>query len=115
MVESLLGLLNLKSNDSGWHGSCLSLAELARRGLLLPKRLDVVVDNVLKALVYDERRGLLSNYIFCQAHTGPENLKNSRQKTLLKSNKPKIVYFFIKLHFGSFKLFPVQKLIFGQF
>ena len=59
MVESLLGLLNLKSNDSGWHGSCLSLAELARRGLLLPKRLDVVVDNVLKALVYDERRGLL--------------------------------------------------------
>ena len=35
------------------------MAELARRGLLLPKRLDVVVDNVLKALVYDERRGLL--------------------------------------------------------
>ena len=68
MVESLLGLLNLKSNDSGWHGSCLSLAELARRGLLLPKRLKVVVDKVLQALVFDERRGncyLIIYFVSC--------------------------------------------------
>ena len=60
VVESLLQLLSLKESDSAWHGGCLSLAELARRGLLLPKRLDEVVNVVLKALVYDERRGCFS-------------------------------------------------------
>ena len=59
-MESLLQLLSLKESDSAWHGGCLSLAELARRGLLLPKRLDEVVNVVLKALVYDERRGCFS-------------------------------------------------------
>ena len=92
MVESLLGLLNLKSNDSGWHGSCLSLAELARRGLLLPKRLDVVVDNVLKALVYDERRGLLSN-ILSSSHRA-RKFKKVQAKKLVKSNKPNSRFFF---------------------
>lgn len=60
VVASLLQLLSLKESDSAWHGGCLSLAELARRGLLLPKRLDSVVNVVLKALVYDERRGCFS-------------------------------------------------------
>ena len=60
VVASLLQLLSLKESDSAWHGGCLSLAELARRGLLLPKRLDQVVKMVLSALVYDERRGCFS-------------------------------------------------------
>jgi hypothetical protein len=60
VVASLLQLLTLRESDSAWHGACLSLAELARRGLLLPKRLDEVVNVVLKALVYDERRGCFS-------------------------------------------------------
>ena len=60
VVASLLQLLSLKESDSAWHGGCLSLAELARRGLLLPKRLDQVVNVVLAALVYDERRGCFS-------------------------------------------------------
>ena len=36
---------------------CLALAELARRGLLLPSRLGSVVPVVLAALRYDVRRG----------------------------------------------------------
>lgn len=40
--------------------SCLALAELARRGLLLPSRLPSVVPVVTQALTYDVRRGLHS-------------------------------------------------------
>lgn len=43
--------------DTAWHGGCLALAELARRGLLLPERLPTVVPVVENALRYDVRRG----------------------------------------------------------
>jgi len=45
------------ASDSAWHGGCLALAELARRGLLLPGRLGEVVPVVARALQYDVRRG----------------------------------------------------------
>ncbi|CAF1601803.1 unnamed protein product [Didymodactylos carnosus] len=38
-------------------GGCLTLAELARRGLLLPIRLNIVIPIVLKSLNYDEKLG----------------------------------------------------------
>ena len=44
-------------NDNTWHGACLALAELSRRGLLLPVRLPDAVPHVASALAYDVRRG----------------------------------------------------------
>eukprot|EP00731_Ephydatia_muelleri_P028539 Em0020g183a len=60
VVGSLLECFSFRETDTSWHGGCLALAELGRRGLLLPGRLKDVVPVVLKALVYDERRGSYS-------------------------------------------------------
>ncbi|CAG2232303.1 DONSON [Mytilus edulis] len=70
VVGSVLELFTIQESDGAWHGSfkdtnisfagCLSLAELGRRGLLLPQRLPDVVPVVLKALDYDEKRGNFS-------------------------------------------------------
>ena len=42
------------------HGGCLSIAELARRGLILPDRLDAIVPHVCKALHYEELNGAVN-------------------------------------------------------
>eukprot|EP00899_Mesostigma_viride_P006535 jgi/Mesvir1/15883/Mv02791-RA.1 len=57
VLSALVDILSPSEGDSAWHGGCLALAELARRGLLLPSRLDTVVPVVVKALHYDVRRG----------------------------------------------------------
>ena len=57
VVHSILDFFSVRQSDSGWHGGCLALAELARRGVLLPERLEDVVPLVLQGLVYDEKRG----------------------------------------------------------
>jgi hypothetical protein len=43
-------------SDQIWHGAFLTLAELARRGLLLPQRLEKVIDWVSKGLVFEQRK-----------------------------------------------------------
>jgi hypothetical protein len=60
VVGSVLELFSPRESDGAWHGGCLALAELGRRGLLLPQRLVEVVPVILKALVYDEPRGYAS-------------------------------------------------------
>ena len=57
VVGSILDCFAPSEGDSTWHGACLALAELARRGLLLPARLPDAVPHVAAALVYDVRRG----------------------------------------------------------
>ncbi|KAL2892431.1 Tubulin-folding cofactor D [Bienertia sinuspersici] len=57
VLSSVLELFSPREGDGSWHGGCLALAELARRGLLLPISLPKVVNVVTKALHYDVRRG----------------------------------------------------------
>jgi tubulin-specific chaperone D len=57
VLDALLDLCSDLEDDNAWHGTCLALAELARRGLLLPRRLDEVVPIVIKAIQYDLPRG----------------------------------------------------------
>ncbi|CAI9103662.1 OLC1v1002186C2 [Oldenlandia corymbosa var. corymbosa] len=57
VLASVLELFSPSEGDGSWHGGCLSLAELARRGLLLPFNFSKVVPVVVKALHYDVRRG----------------------------------------------------------
>lgn len=57
VVGSVVELFSPSESDTAWHGGCLALAELARRGLLLPTRLTVVAPLVAQALQFDVRRG----------------------------------------------------------
>ncbi|PHT52827.1 Tubulin-folding cofactor D [Capsicum baccatum] len=57
ITSRLCSFIPVLQGDSSWHGGCLALAELARRGLLLPIRFHKVVPVVMKALHYDIRRG----------------------------------------------------------
>ncbi|KAL4281346.1 hypothetical protein GQ457_03G024830 [Hibiscus cannabinus] len=57
VLSSVLELFAAGEGDGSWHGGCLALAELARRGLLLPSSFPKVVPVVIKALHYDVRRG----------------------------------------------------------
>ncbi|KAM5272695.1 tubulin-specific chaperone D [Ctenodactylus gundi] len=60
VVGSVLDCLSFQEADKAWHGGCLALAELGRRGLLLPSRLPEVVPVILRALTYEEKRGACS-------------------------------------------------------
>lgn len=57
IVQSVLELFVPTEGDGAWHGASLALAELARRGVLLPQRLSEAADCVARALRYDIRRG----------------------------------------------------------
>src|SRR6185295_626454 len=39
IVNTILRLFSAHEGDSSWHGGCLAVGELSRRGLLLPERL----------------------------------------------------------------------------
>ncbi|CAJ1420847.1 unnamed protein product [Effrenium voratum] len=58
VLESLLDrCFSFRETDKSWHGGCLALAELTRRGLLLPDRLSTVVPLVCQALHFEQVSG----------------------------------------------------------
>ncbi|EED95613.1 tubulin-specific chaperone d, partial [Thalassiosira pseudonana CCMP1335] len=57
VLDAVLQTCSDHEHDRAWHGACLALAELARRGLLLPDRLGEVVPIVVQSIRYDVRRG----------------------------------------------------------
>jgi len=57
VVEQVIGLFSVTEPDSSWHGGCLALGELVRRGLLLPSRLSQVFPLLFEALFYDKKQG----------------------------------------------------------
>jgi hypothetical protein len=57
VLDAILQICSDPEQDRSWHGACLALAELARRGLLLPERLGEVIPIVVRAIGYDVRRG----------------------------------------------------------
>ncbi|KAG0211199.1 hypothetical protein BGX28_008379 [Mortierella sp. GBA30] len=44
-------------SEHTWHGACLAVAELSRRGLLLPHRLTELIPWIILALKFDIKRG----------------------------------------------------------
>ncbi|KAM9346639.1 tubulin-specific chaperone D [Symphorus nematophorus] len=60
VVGLVLECFSFQETDNAWHGGCLALAELGRRGLLLPSRLTDVVPLIIKSLIYEEKRGACS-------------------------------------------------------
>jgi hypothetical protein len=55
-------------SEHTWHGACLAIAELSRRGLLLPHRLTEVIPWIIMALKFDVKRG---------AHSVGSNVRDS--------------------------------------
>ncbi|KAI9905173.1 hypothetical protein PsorP6_013592 [Peronosclerospora sorghi] len=60
IVQSVLELFVATEDSGAWHGASLALAELARRGVLLPQRLPDAVECVANALKYEIRKGTYS-------------------------------------------------------
>lgn len=60
VVGSVIEIINPLEQNEGWHGACLAIAELAKRGLLLPYRLEAMVPLLLQAFTYDEMKGYMS-------------------------------------------------------
>lgn len=57
VVVAVFGLFLDQDDDAAWHGGALALAELTRRGLLLPERLGEVMPVLVKAINFDVLRG----------------------------------------------------------
>ncbi|XP_063533150.1 tubulin-specific chaperone D [Cydia strobilella] len=56
VCECVLSLFTHNERETAWHGGCMALAELARRGLLSPVQLGAAIAAIVSALRRDEPR-----------------------------------------------------------
>jgi hypothetical protein len=68
VVDALLDLFGDMEKDNDWHGGCLALAELARRGLLLPSHLDGVIPKIVEA-IHVSAAWLLNSQVSSNSHS----------------------------------------------
>ncbi|CAK65708.1 unnamed protein product (macronuclear) [Paramecium tetraurelia] len=45
------------NGDTAWHGGCLALGELCRRGLILENKLESIIPIICKALIFEQNQG----------------------------------------------------------
>lgn len=57
VVSAVISLFSINATDSTWHGGCLTMGELSRRGLLLPVRLSEFFPILNRALHLDINQG----------------------------------------------------------
>ncbi|KTW32297.1 uncharacterized protein T551_00388 [Pneumocystis jirovecii RU7] len=58
LIRNLDGSYSIEaSSDIIWHGTTIAIAEFCKRGLLLPHRLKEILPILLKALIFEQRRG----------------------------------------------------------
>lgn len=60
VIGSVIEILSPLEPNEAWHGGCLAIAELSKRGLLLPERLAIMVPILQQALIYDQMNGYMS-------------------------------------------------------
>ena len=65
VLDAILERFKDREQDHAWHGACLALAELIRRGLLLPHRLPDVVPLVVQAIQVREIHSYLTVLCAC--------------------------------------------------
>ena len=57
IFHSLFDLFSDDENEFAWHGACLCIAELCKRGMILPERLEELIPYLEKALIFETNKG----------------------------------------------------------
>ena len=57
IFHNLFDLFNDDENEFAWHGACLCIAELCKRGMILPNRLTELIPYLERALIYERNKG----------------------------------------------------------
>ena len=57
IFHNLFDLFKEDENEFAWHGACLCIAELCKRGMILPERLAELIPFLERALIYETSKG----------------------------------------------------------
>jgi tubulin-specific chaperone D len=57
ILQNIFNLFENEENEYSWQGACLCIAELCKRGMILPEKLGTIVQYLEKALVFEVNKG----------------------------------------------------------